>query len=122
MTSELKKIYKNKLDILVNCGWSGKKNTFETISFDDWEYDIKISLNGVFYTIKNIVPLLKKGVDPNILNISSMYGHVAPDYKLYDSPKYANPPSYGAAKAGVIQLTKYLASFLSKDNIKVELY
>ena len=48
-----------------------------------------------------------------------MYGHVAPDYKLYDSPKYANPPSYGAAKAGVIQLTKYFASFLSKNNIRV---
>ena len=58
----------------------------------------------------------KKG---NILNIGSAYGHVAPDYKLYDSSKFANPPSYGAAKAGVIQLTKYYSVILAKHNINV---
>ena len=65
-----------------------------------------------------LVPLLsrRKG---NILNIASMYGHVAPDYRLYDGDRFANPPSYGAAKAGVIQLTKYLASFLSQHEIRV---
>ena len=38
---------------------------------------------------------------------------------MYDSPKYSNPPSYGAAKAGVVQLTKYCASFFSKYKIRV---
>ena len=106
------------LDILVNCGWSGRKNTFESISVEDWRNDIDVCLNGVFLTIKAAIPMLRprKGV---ILNIASMYGHVAPDYRLYDSKRYANPPSYGAAKAGVIQLTKYLASFLSPDGIRV---
>lgn len=108
----------NKLDILVNNAWSGNKNSFETITDDDWEYDIEISLNSVFRMVKCSYPLLKesKGV---ILNIASMYGHVAPDYRIYDSKEFTNPPSYGAAKAGVIQLTKYLASFLSKDGIRV---
>ena len=31
---------------------------------------------------------------------------------MYDSSKYANPPSYGSAKAGVVQLTKYCSSFI----------
>jgi NAD(P)-dependent dehydrogenase (short-subunit alcohol dehydrogenase family) len=48
-----------------------------------------------------------------------MYGHVAPNWRLYHNVPQANPPSYGAAKAGVIQLTKYLASFLSPDGIRV---
>jgi gluconate 5-dehydrogenase len=48
-----------------------------------------------------------------------MYGHVAPDYRIYDGIQFANPPSYGAAKAGVLQLTKYLASFLSPYGIRV---
>ena len=111
------KVTDGKLNILVNAGWSGKKNTFETISNDDWDSDIEICLNGVFRTIKAHTPLLKAshGV---ILNIGSMYGHVAPDYRLYDSDKFANPPSYGAAKAGVIQLTKYIASFLSPYGIR----
>lgn len=105
------------LDILVNSGWSGRKNTFESISDQDWDLDIEVCLNGVFRTIKAAVPLLKvRG--GNILNIASMYGHVAPDYRMYDSERFANPPSYGAAKAGVLQLTRYLASFLSPDNIR----
>jgi NAD(P)-dependent dehydrogenase (short-subunit alcohol dehydrogenase family) len=106
------------LNVLINNAWSGKKNTFESISIDDWKYDIDVCLNGVFYTTKKASPYLKKtkGV---IVNVASMYGHVAPDYKMYAGTDHANPPSYGAAKAGVIQLTKYLASFLSSDGIRV---
>ena len=48
-----------------------------------------------------------------------MYGHVAPDWRIYDGVPQVNPPSYGAAKAGVIQLSKYLASFLGPDGIRV---
>jgi len=108
----------NRIDILVNSGWSGNKNTLESISDDDWDYDIEVCLNGVFRTIKYSIPHLKKSKGV-ILNIASMYGHVAPDYRMYDGKKYANPPSYGAAKAGIIQLTKYCASFLAKDKIRV---
>jgi NAD(P)-dependent dehydrogenase (short-subunit alcohol dehydrogenase family) len=106
------------LDILVNCGWSGRKNTFDSITDDDWNLDIEVSLNGVFRTVKAAVPLLEKrrGV---ILSVASMYGLVAPDYRLYDSDDLANPPSYGAAKAGVLQLTRYLASFLAPKGIRV---
>jgi gluconate 5-dehydrogenase len=105
------------LDILVNSGWSGRKNTFESISDEDWNLDIEVCLNGVFRTVKAAFPLLRERRG-NILTIASMYGHVAPDYRLYDSEKFANPPSYGAAKAGVIQLTRYLASFLSPHGIR----
>jgi gluconate 5-dehydrogenase len=110
-------IYPDGIDILVNCGWSGRKNNFESISMEDWNYDIEVCLTGVFRVIKNFTPLLKSRRG-NIVNIGSMYGHVAPDYRVYDSEKFANPPSYGAAKAGVIQLTKYLASFLAPYGIR----
>jgi NAD(P)-dependent dehydrogenase (short-subunit alcohol dehydrogenase family) len=105
------------LDILVNNAWSGKKNSWESITEEDWKYDIDMSLNSPFRMIKAAFPLLKarKGV---ILNIASMYGHVAPDYRLYEGTTFANPPSYGAAKAGVVQFTKYLASFLSPHSIR----
>lgn len=106
-----------KLDILVNSGMVGRKNTFDSISDEDWDADIDVGLSGVFRTIKAATPLLakQKGV---ILSIASMYGHVAPDHRMYDSEKYANPPSYGVAKAGVIQLTKYISSFLSPQGIR----
>lgn len=106
------------LDVLVNNAWSGNKNTWESIGDDDWERDIDMSLNSVFRMVKASFEDLKKtqGV---VLNVASMYGHVAPDYRLYDGAEFANPPSYGAAKAGVIQFSKYLASFLSPHGIRV---
>ena len=106
------------VDILVNNAWSGNKNSWESISEEDWEYDIDMCLNSVFRVTKAAFPDLKetRGV---VLNIGSMYGHIGPDYRIYDGKEFANPPSYGAAKAGVIQFTKYLASFLSPHGIRV---
>jgi NAD(P)-dependent dehydrogenase (short-subunit alcohol dehydrogenase family) len=106
------------VDILVNNAWSGNKNSWESITDEDWEHDIDMSLNSVFRLTKAAFPDLKttRGV---ILNIASMYGHIGPDYRIYDGKEFANPPSYGAAKAGIIQFTKYLASFLSPHGIRV---
>ena len=106
------------IDILVNNAWSGNKNSWESISEEDWEYDINMSLNSVFRLTKAAFEDLKstQGV---ILNIASMYGHIGPDYRIYDGKEFANPPSYGAAKAGVLQFTRYLASFLSPHGIRV---
>lgn len=105
------------LDILVNNAWSGNKNSWESIDEKDWSYDIDMSLNSVFRMTKLAFPLLRdrRGI---ILNITSMYGYVAPDYRLYDGKEFANPPSYGAAKAGVLQFTRYLSSFLAPYGIR----
>lgn len=105
------------IDILVNNAWSGVKNSWESITEDDWRHDVDISLNAPFRMIKAAFPLLKarRGV---ILNVASMYGHVAPDYRIYQGTDFANPPSYGAAKAGIIQFTRYLASFLAPYGIR----
>lgn len=107
-----------KLDILINNAWSGKKNSFDSITSEDWIYDINVCLNGPFYTTKILLPLIEKSKGV-ILNVASMYGHLAPDYKIYQNTEHTNPPSYGAAKAGIIQFTKYLASFLATKEIRV---
>ena len=106
-----------KLDILINNAAAIRKNSFDSISYEDWHWDVDMSLNTVFNTVKEAAEYLKvtRGV---ILNTSSMYGHVAPDYRIYEDDGLVNSPSYGAAKAGIIQLTKYLASFLSPHGIR----
>ncbi|WP_199770714.1 SDR family oxidoreductase [Helicobacter marmotae] len=107
-----------KLDILISNAAQRKKNTLESIDKDDWLFDMEHCLNGVFYLIKAFIPLLKQSKGC-IVTIASMYGHIAPDYRIYNKESYTNPPSYGAAKAGVIQFSKYLASFLSPQGIRV---
>lgn len=107
-----------KLDILVNNAYLGRTNSFHTITFEEWEQDIKMNLSAVFKLSKVFFPHLKqsKGV---ILNIASMYGHVAPNFSIYENNPFSSSPSYGVSKAGVIQLTKYLGSCLADDDIRV---
>jgi gluconate 5-dehydrogenase len=87
---------------------------------DEWAYGIDGSLNSVFRCIREVIPYFKSQGAGKIINVSSMYGIVAPQFEVYDDfPQFLNPPHYGAAKAGIIQLTKYYASYLGKLNINV---
>ncbi|MCW5697416.1 MAG: SDR family oxidoreductase [Bauldia sp.] len=106
------------LHILVNCSGYGRKNSWESITDQDWADDIDVSLNGVFRLTRRAFPALKETAGV-ILNVASMYGLVAPDHRIYDGDRYANPPSYGAAKAAILQFTRYLASFLAPHRIRV---
>lgn len=56
----------------------------------------------------------------SIVNIASMYGIVSPQPSAYQKhPEFHNPPAYGAAKAGVIEFTRYAACHLGLENIRV---
>ncbi|MBA2558018.1 MAG: SDR family oxidoreductase [Chloroflexi bacterium] len=60
------------------------------------------------------------GTGRSIVNIGSMYGLVSPQPALYArSPLFHNPPAYGAAKAGLIQFTRYAAAHLGEQGIRV---
>ena len=54
-----------------------------------------------------------------MINVASMYGLVSPDLRVYENAASTNPPFYGAAKAALLQLSRYLACELAKDNIRV---
>jgi gluconate 5-dehydrogenase len=113
------KKYKN-IDVLINNAFYTKSNIPEQLKYEDWNFGIDGTLNSVFRCIKEIMPYMKKNNSGSIINMASMYGFLAPDFRIYKSHKqFLNPPNYGAAKAGVIQLTKYFASYLSKYNIRV---
>ena len=77
-------------------------------------------IGNVYRCVREIVPYFDKKHACKIINVSSMYGMVAPDFDVYkNAPEFLNPPHYGIGKAGLIQLTKYFASFLGKQNIQV---
>lgn len=108
-----------RVDVLVNNAFYSKGQQPEQLTDEEWAYGIDGNLNSVYRCIREVIPYLKQN-GGRIINVSSMYGMVSPDFSIYDeSPAFLNPPHYGAAKAGVLQLTRYFACYLGKYNITV---
>ena len=125
-TNSIKKCFKKaytkykRIDILVNNACYCKNNTLEKMTDEEWNYGIDGTLSSIFRCIREVVPYMKKYKKGNIINISSMYGIVSPDLRIYKEDEYKlSPPNYGAAKSGVIQLTRYSAVSLAKYNIRI---
>lgn len=110
----------SSIDVLINNAFYSKGQSPETMTDEEWAYGIDGTLNSTFRCIREIIPYFKEKNAGKIINVSSMYGVVAPQFDAYaDHPEFLNPPHYGASKAGVVQLTKYYASYLGKHNIQV---
>jgi NAD(P)-dependent dehydrogenase (short-subunit alcohol dehydrogenase family) len=119
LIKNIKKKFK-KIDIVINNaayvgdtkikGWA---TNFENQSYDIFNECIKVNLSSVFFIVKSLTPLLKKSISPSVVNISSIYSFLAPDYNLYKNTKIFNPAAYGSSKAGLVYLTKWLSTTLS---------
>ena len=97
------------LDIIINCaGGYGRLATVEDMPIDEWDRTVSLNLRSVFLICKMAIPHLKKSKAGRIINVASISGRTV---------HAASSPAYGAAKAGVIQLTRFLAFQLGPDNI-----
>lgn len=97
---------------------------FEKYPEASWDKVIDVNLKGTFLTCQIIGGEMAKNRNGSIINISSIYGLVSPDQSIYDYRKkrgeeFYKPVAYSASKSGVLNLTRYLASYWSKDNIRV---
>jgi NAD(P)-dependent dehydrogenase (short-subunit alcohol dehydrogenase family) len=112
-----------RLDVLINNASSGRAGTIDSTVAADFERSYRVNVMAAFQILKAALPLLRKSARRTagsaVVNIASMYGSVSPDPSIYGSSGANNPPSYGPAKAGLIQLTRYLACHLAPDGIRV---
>ena len=91
-------------------GWSVP---FEEQTSETFSRALEVNLTAVFDLTKGFAANLKNSQGASIINIASTYGLFAPDWSLYKDTKMGNPAAYGASKAGLIQLTRWLASTLA---------
>lgn len=83
---------------------------FENYPLDLWNLGLNVNLTGAFLAAREANSSLKK-YKGSIIFVSSIYGIVGPDHKIYKGEKFKSIPSYSASKAGIIGLTKWLASW-----------
>ena len=111
----------DKIDILVNNAFTWPTiPKIEDTDWDDFEKTLSTGITSPFYITKKSAEIMKKFSTGNILNIGSMYGMVSPNFKIYhEKPNMGNALAYNAAKASIIQMTKYLSVHYAKWNIRV---
>ena len=97
-----------KLDGLVNSAGIIKLGGIEEQTLEEWNNAININLTAIFLLSKTLLPLLKKGRNTSVVNISSM-----------SSERAGGSIAYCASKAGVDMLTKNMGQELGKYNIRV---
>jgi NAD(P)-dependent dehydrogenase (short-subunit alcohol dehydrogenase family) len=112
-----------RLDILVNNANSGGSGTSDSAAVEDFQKAYRVNVIATFQLLQLSLPLLKESGKrtggASVVNIASMYGSVSPDPSIYGASGANSPPYYGAAKAGLIQLTRYAACHLASDRIRV---
>jgi NAD(P)-dependent dehydrogenase (short-subunit alcohol dehydrogenase family) len=92
---------------------------YEDIPEDSWKKSIDDHLNGYNKCCKAILEIMKQQKNGSLINMASIYGVVGPDFHLYENCTFTMPAAYAAIKGGVINLTRYLASYYGLYNIRV---
>ncbi|WP_333866588.1 SDR family oxidoreductase [Sphingobacterium sp.] len=111
-----------KVDGLVNLAYPRTADwgtRFEDIPFESWQENIDMQLNAVFYICQQVLEVMKVQQSGAIVNIASIYGVVGNDFSLYEEYGGTSPAAYAAIKGGVINFSKYLASYYGKYNVRV---
>jgi NAD(P)-dependent dehydrogenase (short-subunit alcohol dehydrogenase family) len=124
MTSKIIKKFK-KIDVLINNAFYNPKQSkfssvpFEQFPLDLWNEVLSVNLTGVFLCSQQIGKIMAKHRKGVIINISSIYGMVGADQRIYGTSGLNSPVSYATTKGAIINLTKYLAAYWEGKNIRV---
>jgi NAD(P)-dependent dehydrogenase (short-subunit alcohol dehydrogenase family) len=114
-------------DALLNNAASKSPNffePFETFPLEDWNEVMAVNLTGAMLAAQVFgTPMAERGRG-SIVNTLSIYGIVGPDQRIYEGSMYLGrpintPAIYGASKAGLWGLTKYLATYWGHRGVRV---
>lgn len=122
-----------RIDILVNNAANNPKvesgdGAFvrvERLTRERWDHDVAVGLTGAFFCARIFGSHMAERRAGTIVNISSEYGILAPDQRLYEKPgvksseQPAKPISYSVVKAGLHGMTTYLAAYWGAQGVRV---
>jgi len=97
---------------------AGSSNThFDALTAEQYDRSNRINLTGTFVLARAAAAKMTEG--GAMVFYSSMYGTVAPDPANYPGDMPPNPVDYGAGKAGISQMARYMAGHFGRRGIRV---
>jgi len=101
----------------------GKGCRLEDIPLEENRQILEVNTLGVFLVCQVFGARMAAAGRGSIINIGSLYAGVSPDPRFYDhidaDPPFLKPPAYGASKAAVVNLTRYLATLWAPQGVRV---
>lgn len=96
----------------------------ESFSLDTWREVMAVNLDGLFLVARTVGAHMAACGGGSIIQTASIYGIVGPDQRIYEGSEYMGlaintPAVYSASKAGVVGLTKYLATYWGAKGVRV---
>lgn len=113
-----------KIDVLINNamyheGENEQNASFENFPLSSWEKVISVNITGMFLMCQEIGKIMKKQKSGVIINISSIYGMVGADQRIYGKSNINSTAAYATTKSAILNFSRYLASYFHKDGIRV---
>lgn len=111
-----------RIDGLVNTAYPrtpDRRSRFEEMNPNSWRTNVDWQLNSYFvFCQKTLIKMKEQGFG-SIVNIGSIYGVVGNDFTLYEEYGGTSSPSYSAVKGGIINLTRFMASYFGPQQIRI---
>lgn len=87
------------------------------VKLASWRRNIEMHLNSYSWLSRAACLLMGKG--GSLINFGSIYGVQGPDFTVYAGTTLSNPPAYAAIKGGIINFSRYLASYFGPRGVRV---
>ena len=105
-----------RLDGVVHAVTTASGLSFDQLTGEAFESANRLNLTGTFLLARKAAEAMEEG--GSVVLISSMYGLVAPDSGNYPEGTPVNPVEYGVAKAGILQMVRYMAAHYGRRGIR----
>lgn len=118
---ELIKKYE-RIDVWINSAYprtSDWGHKLEQVKIESWRHNVDMQLNSCFFCCRQVADKMKVQKSGSIINFGSIYGIVGPYFPIYEGTDMTTPAAYAAIKGGIINLTRYLATYLAPYNVRV---
>jgi NAD(P)-dependent dehydrogenase (short-subunit alcohol dehydrogenase family) len=94
-------------------------NKFEDIRIDSLRKNVDMHMNGYFMCCQNVLEEMKKKKKGVLINIGSHYGVLGPNFSIYEGTAMTMPAAYSLIKGGIVNFSRYLATYYAPYNIRV---
>lgn len=111
-----------RIDGLVNNAYPRTKDwgtKFEELLPASWSKNVEMQLNSYVYFTQKVLQKIASDAKCNIVNIASIYGVLGNDLNIYEGTEVNTVPEYSAIKGGIINFSRYLASYYGKRGVRI---